>query len=67
MKYKELTQAEKLEALMEKIEEHRLLKLAEKAMENYDESKMIPWKKALEDVGLTEEEIEAEMDNVEIE
>lgn len=59
--------AEKFEALMEKVEEQRLLKLAEKAMENFDENKMISHEEMLRELGLTEEEINAEIDNVEIE
>lgn len=66
--FKEMTQkAEKFESLMEKIEEHRLLKLAEKAMENFDENEMISWEDALKEFGITEEEVKAELDKVEIE
>lgn len=59
--------AEKFEALMEKVEEQRLLKLAEKVMKNFDENKMISHEEMLRELGLTEVEINAEIDNVEIE
>lgn len=66
--FKDIAQkAEKFETLIEKIEEYRLVMLAEKELKNYDTDKSITFEEVLKEFSLKKDEIDKEIDKVEIE
>jgi cupin superfamily acireductone dioxygenase involved in methionine salvage len=66
--YRELVKkAAKMEALLEKIEKTRLLKLAESRMENFDPKTAIDFKDFVNEQGFNINDIIADADNAEIE
>ena len=66
--YRELVKkAAKMEALLEKIEEARLLKLAESRMESFDPETAVDFEDFVKEQGFDMDEIVAGADSVEIE
>lgn len=66
--YRELVKkAAKMEALLEKIEEARLLKLVESRMENFDPENTIGFEDFVKEQGFDMDEIISDADSVEIE
>ncbi|NMB97920.1 MAG: type II toxin-antitoxin system Phd/YefM family antitoxin [Clostridiaceae bacterium] len=66
--YRELVKkAAKMEALLEKIEEARLLKLVESRMENFDPENTISFEDFVNEQGFDMDEIISDADSVEIE
>lgn len=66
--YRELVKkAARMEALLEKIEEARLLKLAERRMENFDPETVVDHDDFVRELGFDPAEIERDCESVEIE